>query len=131
MLDRTDRHCRYFMRLLSSSVGLCTEMVTAAALEHGDAEKLQSFDSSEHPVAFRIGGSDASQMAMAAKMGPGAGYDEINTSVGCPSDRVQSCALGACLISHPETVADYVRAMQSVADVPVTIKTRISIDDFD
>ena len=131
MMDWTDRHCRYFMRLLSPTVGLYTEMVTAAALQYGDAGKLLRFDPSEHPVALQVGGSDPSQMALAAKMGADAGYDEININVGCPSDRVQSGAFGACLMSRPQSVADCVRAMQSVVDVPVTIKTRIGIDDFD
>ncbi len=131
MMDWTDRHCRYFMRLLSPSAGLYTEMVTAAALEYGDAARLLRFDSSEHPVALQLGGSDPAQMASAARMGADAGYDEININVGCPSDRVQSGAFGACLMSHPEIVANCVRAMQSVVDIPVTIKTRIGIDDFD
>ena len=131
MMDWTDRHCRYFMRVLSPSVRLYTEMVTAAALEYGDAGKLLRFDESEHPVALQIGGSDPRKMAMAAKMGADAGYDEININVGCPSDRVQSGAFGACLMSHPEIVADCVRAMESAVSVPVTIKTRIGIDDFD
>ena len=87
MMDWTDRHCRYFMRLLSPTVGLYTEMVTAAALQYGDAEKLLRFDPSEHPVALQVGGSNPSQMALAAKMGANAGYNEININVGCPSDR--------------------------------------------
>jgi tRNA-dihydrouridine synthase A len=131
MMDWTDRHCRYFLRLLSPSARLYTEMVTAAALIHGDAEKLLRFDESEHPVALQLGGSDPGMMADAAAMGANAGYDEININVGCPSDRVQSGAFGACLMSSPEVVAACVRAMQTVIDVPVTIKTRIGIDDFD
>ena len=131
MMDWTDRHCRYFLRLLSPSARLYTEMVTAAALIHGDAEKLLQFDAAEHPVALQLGGSDPGMMADAAAMGAKAGYDEININVGCPSDRVQSGAFGACLMSCPEVVADCVRAMQSVVDIPVTIKTRIGIDDFD
>ena len=131
MMDWTDRHCRYFLRLLSPSARLYTEMVTAAALIHGDAEKLLQFDAAEHPVALQLGGSDPAMMADAAAMGAKAGYDEININVGCPSDRVQSGAFGACLMSCPEVVADCVRAMQSVVDIPVTIKTRIGIDDFD
>ncbi len=131
MMDWTDRHCRFFMRLLSPSMGLYTEMVTAAALQHGDAEKLLRFDQSEHPVALQLGGSDPAQMASAAKLGEDAGYDEININIGCPSDRVQSGAFGACLMSRPEVVADCVRAMRSVVSTPVTIKTRIGIDDFD
>ncbi len=130
-MDWTDRHCRFFLRLLSPSVRLYTEMVTAAALVHGDAEKLLQFNVAEHPVALQLGGSDPGMMADAAAMGADAGYDEININVGCPSERVQSGAFGACLMSSPEVVADCVRAMQSVVDVPVTIKTRIGIDDFE
>ncbi len=131
MMDWTDRHCRLFLRLLSPSVRLYTEMVTAAALVHGDAEKLLQFNAAEHPVALQLGGSNPGMMADAAILGAEAGYDEININVGCPSDRVQSGAFGACLMSSPEVVANCVRAMQSVVDVPVTIKTRIGIDDFD
>ena len=131
MMDWTDRHCRFFLRLLSPSVRLYTEMVTAAALIHGDAEKLLQFDAAEHPVALQLGGSDPGMMANAAVLGAKAGYDEININVGCPSDRVQSGAFGACLMARPEVVADCVRAMRSVVNVPVTIKTRIGIDDFD
>lgn len=131
MMDWTDRHCRYFMRLLSPSAFLYTEMVTAAALTHGDAKKLLRFDASEHPIALQIGGSDPRTMAEAAKLGAEEGYDEININVGCPSDRVQSGQFGACLMSNPTLVADCVRAMRSVVDVPVTIKTRIGIDNFD
>jgi tRNA-dihydrouridine synthase A len=131
MMDWTDRHCRFFLRLLSPSVRLYTEMITAAALIHGDAEKLLQFDAAEHPVALQLGGSDPGMMADAAVLGAEAGYDEININVGCPSDRVQSGAFGACLMSSPEVVANCVRAMQSVVEVPVTIKTRIGIDDFD
>ena len=97
MMDWTDRHCRYFMRILSPSVRLYTEMITAAALCHGDASALLRFDACEHPVALQLGGSDVQMMARAAKLGADAGYDEININVGCPSDRVQSGAFGACL----------------------------------
>ena len=131
MMDWTDRHCRYFMRLLSPSVVLYTEMVTAAVLEYGDAEKLLRFTRSERPVALQLGGNDPVLMASAAKVGEDTGYDEININVGCPSDRVQSGAFGACLMLRPEVVADCVRAMRLVVDVPVTVKTRIGIDDFD
>ena len=131
MMDWTDRHCRFFLRLLSPSVRLYTEMVTAAALVHGDAAKLLQFDAAEHPVALQLGGSDPGMMANAAVLGAKAGYDEININVGCPSDRVQSGAFGACLMARPEVVADCVRAMRSVVNVPVTIKSRIGIDDFD
>lgn len=131
MMDWTDRHCRYFMRMLSPGAGLYTEMVTAAALEHGDAARLLRFDEIEHPVALQLGGSDPEQMAMAARLGEAAGYDEININVGCPSDRVQSGAFGACLMSRPGLVASCVQAMRLAVDIPVTIKTRIGIDDLD
>ncbi len=131
MMDWTDRHCRYFLRLLSPSVRLYTEMVTAAALTHGDAEKLLRFDEAEHPVALQIGGSDPDMMAAAARLGVDAGYDEININVGCPSDRVQSGQFGACLMARPQVVADCFTAMTAVSDVPVTVKTRIGIDDRD
>ena len=129
MMDWTDRHCRYFMRLLSPSVRLYTEMVTAQALKFGDREKLLAFDESEHPVALQLGGSDPELMADAALAGAAHGYDEININVGCPSDRVQSGQFGACLMAKPEQVAECVRRMRSVISVPVTIKTRIGIDD--
>jgi len=131
MMDWTDRHCRFFMRLLSPSVRLYTEMVTAQALAFADATKLLQFDEIEHPVALQLGGSDAQMMADAAKKGAHEGYDEININVGCPSDRVQSGRFGACLMATPEVVAACVRAMRDAVDVPVTIKTRIGIDDFD
>ena len=130
-MDWTDRHCRYFMRLLSPRVRLYTEMVTAAALQYGDAARLLRFDPSEHPVALQVGGSDSQMMANAAKMGADAGFDEININVGCPSDRVQSGQFGACLMSSPELVARCVESMRSACDIPITIKTRIGIDDDD
>ena len=129
MMDWTDRHCRYFMRLLSPSARLYTEMVTTAALCHGNAAALLKFDSSEHPVALQLGGSDAPAMALSARMGADAGYDEININVGCPSDRVQSGAFGACLMASPEIVAECVARAQDVVAIPVTVKTRIGIDD--
>jgi tRNA-dihydrouridine synthase A len=131
MMDWTDRHCRYFMRLLSPHAQLYTEMVTAAALIHGDSEKLLKFDVAEHPVALQIGGSDPKMMADAARLGARAGYDEINVNVGCPSDRVQSGRFGACLMATPKVVAQCYRAIAAATDVPVTIKTRIGIDDKD
>ena len=131
MMDWTDRHCRYFLRLLSPSVRLYTEMVTAAALTHGDAEKLLRFDEAEHPVALQIGGSDQQMMANATRLGVEAGYDEININVGCPSDRVQSGQFGACLMAKPQVVANCYTAMRAEGDVPVTVKTRIGIDDLD
>ena len=129
MMDWTDGHCRFFLRLLVPSARLYTEMVTAAALTHGDAERLLQFDVVEHPVALQLGGSDPKMMADAAKLGAQAGYDEININVGCPSDRVQSGQFGACLMSSPDVVASCFKEMSSVSDVPVTVKTRIGIDD--
>ncbi|NOX67819.1 MAG: tRNA dihydrouridine(20/20a) synthase DusA [Gammaproteobacteria bacterium] len=131
MMDWTDRHCRYFMRLLSPGVRLYTEMVTTAALCHGDAATLLQFDPSEHPLALQLGGSDPATMARAAKMGADAGYDEININIGCPSDRVQSGAFGACLMAKPKLVGDCVAAARDAVDIPVTVKTRIGIDDHD
>ena len=129
MMDWTDRHCRFFLRLLTPSARLYTEMVTAAALIHGYAERLLQFDVAEHPVALQLGGSEPKMMADAAKLGAQAGYDEININVGCPSDRVQSGQFGACLMASPDVVASCFREMNSVSDVPVTVKTRIGIDD--
>lgn len=131
MMDWTDRHCRYFLRLLSPRAQLYTEMVTAAAIHHGDADKLLRFDDSEHPIAVQIGGSDPVLMAEAARRAAQAGYDEININVGCPSDRVQSGQFGACLMAQPQIVAECFEAMQTEVKVPVTIKTRIGIDDND
>ena len=131
MMDWTDRHCRYFMRLLSPSVSLYTEMVTANAIHFGDADSLLRYDVSEHPVALQLGGSDPVMMAAAARRAADMGYDEININVGCPSDRVQSGQFGACLMAQPDVVADCYAAMQASVDVPVTIKTRIGIDDND
>lgn len=131
MMDWTDRHCRYFMRLLSPSALLYTEMITAAAIHHGDAGKLLRYDDSEHPIAVQLGGSHPAMMADAALRAAKLGYDEININVGCPSDRVQSGQFGACLMGLPHTVADCFQAMQADVDVPVTVKTRIGIDDHD
>jgi len=131
MMDWTDRHCRYFMRLLSPGVGLYTEMITAAAIHHGDQQSLLRFDDSEHPLAVQLGGSDPELMAGASRHAAAAGYDEININVGCPSDRVQSGQFGACLMAQPGVVATCFSAMTSATDVPVTIKTRIGIDDND
>lgn len=131
MMDWTDRHCRYFMRLLSPHAMLYTEMITAAAIHHGDAARLLRYDDSEHPVGVQLGGSDPVLMTDAAKRAADCGYDEININVGCPSDRVQSGQFGACLMQHPELVASCFTAMQDAVDVPVTIKTRIGIDDHD
>ncbi|HET6630918.1 MAG TPA: tRNA dihydrouridine(20/20a) synthase DusA [Woeseiaceae bacterium] len=131
MMDWTDRHCRYFLRLLDPRARLYTEMLTAEAVVHGNAERLLQFDPAEHPVALQLGGSDPALMAAAARTGARVGYDEININVGCPSDRVQSGAFGACLMDDPGRVAECVRAMREATGVPVTVKMRIGIDDRD
>lgn len=131
MMDWTDRHCRYFFRLLTPSAFLYTEMVTAAALHHGDADRFLRFNDAEHPVALQLGGSNPEWMASATRKAADYGYDEININVGCPSDRVQSGQFGACLMARPEIVAECLKAMQSETDVPITVKTRIGIDDDD
>jgi len=131
MMDWTDRHCRFFMRLLSPSARLYTEMVTAAAIVHADAERFLRFNDEEHPVALQLGGSEPEWMARATAIASRFGYDEININVGCPSDRVQSGRFGACLMARPDVVASCFRAMQRETDAPVTVKTRIGIDDKD
>ncbi len=129
MMDGTDRHCRYFHRLLTKRARLYTEMITAEALLHGDRDYLLAFDRSEHPVALQLGGSDPAKLREASRIGAGFGYDEINLNVGCPSDRVQSGAFGACLMKSPALVADCVASMSSAVDIPVTVKCRIGVDD--
>ncbi len=131
MMDWTDRHCRYFMRLLSPSAVLYTEMVTAAAVHHGDSDRLLGFNAEEHPVVVQLGGSDPELMASAARRAAAEGYDEININVGCPSDRVQSGQFGACLMASPGLVAECYTAMSEAVSVPVTVKSRIGIDDMD
>lgn len=131
MMDWTDRHCRYLHRQLSSRALLFTEMVTSAALVHGNVERLLAFDESEHPVAVQLGGSDPAELAAAVRICDEYGYDEINLNVGCPSDRVQSGKFGACLMAEPELVAECLKAMQDATDTPVTVKCRIGIDDQD
>ena len=128
MMDYTDRHCRYFLRLLSPSALLYTEMLTSAALVRGDGARLLTYDKAEHPVALQLGGSDPKELAIAARMGEQTGYDEINLNCGCPSDRVQSGRFGACLMGEPELVAECVHAMRSAVKVPVTVKCRIGIE---
>lgn len=130
MLDWTDRHCRYFHRLLSSQTLLYTEMVTTGAIIHGKGDFL-AYNEEEHPVALQLGGSNPADLATCAKLAAERGYDEINLNVGCPSDRVQNGRFGACLMAEPELVAECVAAMKEVVDVPVTVKTRIGIDDQD
>jgi tRNA-dihydrouridine synthase A len=128
MMDWTDRHCRFFLRLLSPSALLYTEMVTAQAIMHGRRDKLLGFDPAENPLALQLGGSDPAMLAGAAIAGAHYGYDEINLNVGCPSDRVQSGRFGACLMAEPALVRDCVIAMRDAVDLPVTVKTRIGID---
>ena len=131
MMEWTDRHCRYFHRLLTSRARLYTEMVTADALIFGPRQRLLGFDPREHPVVLQLGGSDPVKLAEAARFGQEAGYDEINLNIGCPSDRVQNGAFGACLMAHPALVARCVHAMRDAVSVPVTVKCRIGIDDQD
>ncbi len=132
MMDWTDRHCRYFHRVLSRHTLLYTEMVTAPALVFGDADRLLEFNAAEHPVALQLGGSDPDQLAQATRMGCDAGYDEININIGCPSDRVQSGRFGACLMEEPDLVADCVSAMIEASTGPeITVKCRIGVDDQD
>jgi len=131
MMDRTDRHLRYLLRLLAPHARLYTEMITARALKHGDAERLMRFDAAEHPVALQLGGSEPDELALAARLGAAAGYDEINLNVGCPSDRVQAGCFGAALMLERARVAECVRAMRAVVAVPVTVKTRLGVDHHD
>ena len=131
MMDWTDRHCRYFMRLLSPSAFLYTEMVTAAAIVHGDADRFLRYSKEEHPIALQLGGSQPDWMAEATSKAASYNYDEINVNVGCPSDRVQSGQFGACLMASPDAVAECIVAMQKETDIPVTVKSRIGIDDQD
>jgi tRNA-dihydrouridine synthase A len=131
MMDWTDRHCRVFHRLLTQRALLYTEMLTTGAIIHGDRQRLLGFNGSEHPVALQLGGSDAQDLATAAKIGEDFGYDEININVGCPSDRVKDGRFGACLMAEPEVVAAGVAAMKAAVKVPVTVKCRIGIDDQD
>ncbi|MDP3167117.1 MAG: tRNA dihydrouridine(20/20a) synthase DusA, partial [Hydrogenophaga sp.] len=128
MMDWTDRHCRYLHRLLTKKTLLYTEMVTTGALAHGSVQRHLRFNAEEHPVALQLGGSDAAELAMAARLGEGWGYDEINLNCGCPSERVQRGAFGACLMAEPQLVADCVKAMVDVVSIPVTVKHRIGID---
>ena len=130
-MDWTDRHDRVFLRQLSAHALLYTEMVTSAALKHGDANYLLQHSPDEHPVALQLGGSDPEELAQAALLGERAGYDEINLNVGCPSDRVQSGAFGACLMAEPELVGKCIQSMTASVDLPVTVKCRIGIDDRD
>lgn len=128
MIDVTDRHCRYFHRLLAPRARLYTEMITTGALLHGNVARHLDFDAVEHPVALQLGGSDPADLAQAARLGRQWGYDEINLNCGCPSERVQKGAFGACLMAEPSLVADCIKAMQDAVDVPVTVKHRLGLD---
>ncbi|MGY3528274.1 tRNA dihydrouridine(20/20a) synthase DusA [Bradyrhizobium sp. USDA 4452] len=131
MMDWTDRQCRVFHRLMSQRARLYTEMLTTGAVIHGDRARLLGFDTSEHPVALQLGGSDPHDLATAARIGEDFGYDEINLNVGCPSDRVKDGRFGACLMAEPALVAEGVAAMKRAVTIPVTVKCRIGIDDQD
>jgi tRNA-dihydrouridine synthase A len=131
MMDWTDRHCRFFHRLLTRRALIYTEMLTTGAVLRGDRARLLGFDAFEHPVALQLGGSEPGALAEAAHIGEGFGYDEINLNVGCPSDRVQEGRFGACLMAEPALVADCVAAMKAAVTIPVTVKCRIGIDEQD
>ncbi len=131
MMDWTDRHCRFFLRLITRRTRLYTEMITAPALVHGDVPHHLDFDPAEHPLALQLGGSDPAQLAHAAKLGEAWGYDEINLNCGCPSERVQTGSFGACLMAEPALVADCVQAMRDAVALPVTVKHRIGLDRDD
>ncbi len=131
MLDWTDKHCRYFHRLLSQHALLYTEMVTTGALLHGDTERFLHFNAAEQPVALQLGGSDPAALAECARLAEQWGYAEVNLNVGCPSDRVQNGMFGACLMADPDRVANCVQSMQQAVSIPVTVKHRIGIDDQD
>jgi len=131
MMEWTDRHCRFFHRLLTRRALIYTEMLTTAAILHGDRARLLGYDAFEHPVALQLGGSDPQALAQSARIGEDFGYDEINLNVGCPSDRVQEGRFGACLMAEPALVADCVAAMKVAVKIPVTVKCRIGIDEQD
>ena len=131
MMGCTDRHGRYLLRLLSRRARLYTEMIPVGALLHGNAERALRFDPAEHPVAIQLGGSDPADLARCARLAERAGYDEVNLNVGCPSPRVQRGSFGAALMARPDLVAECVAAMRNAASIPVTVKTRIGIDDLD
>jgi len=131
MMDWTDRHCRFFHRLLTRRALLYTEMLTTGAVIHGDRARLLAFSPEEHPVALQLGGSEPEALAACARIGAEFGYDEINLNVGCPSDRVQDGRFGACLMAEPQRVGDCIAAMKAVVRIPVTVKCRIGIDEQD
>ena len=131
MMDWTDRHCRYFYRLMSKHAQLYTEMITSKAILHGDKKRLLDYHKDEHPLVLQLGGSDPSEMAQCAKIAQDWGYDEVNINAGCPSDRVQSGSFGACLMNTPKVVAQCVDAMKQASDLPITLKSRIGVDDME
>lgn len=131
MMDQSDRHCRFIWRLITKHSLLYTEMVTSSALLHGDRERFLQYNPEEHPLALQLGGSDPIQLSECAKLAEDKGFDEVNLNCGCPSDRVQTGRIGACLMAEPQLVADCLKAMQDAVDIPVTIKHRIGIDDQD
>jgi tRNA-dihydrouridine synthase A len=131
MMEWTDRHCRFFHRLLTRRALIYTEMITTGAVLHGDRARLMGYDAAEHPVALQLGGSDPRALADCARIAADMSYDEINLNVGCPSDRVQEGRFGACLMTEPALVGDCVAAMKARVNVPVTVKCRIGIDDQD
>lgn len=131
MMDLTDRHDRYFLRLISPHALLYTEMMTTGALLHGDYQRFLAFDALEHPIALQLGGSEPEKLAQCAKLGKEFGYDEINLNVGCPSDRVKVGRFGACLMLEPQWVGECVAAMKNVVTIPVTVKCRIGVDHHD
>jgi len=131
MMDWTDRRCRYFLRQVSSSAFLYTEMITTGALLHGNVERHLAFSAEEHPVGAQLGGSEPEELARCARLVEQYGYDEVNLNIGCPSERVQRGAFGACLMAEPELVADCVRAMKEAVKIPVTVKHRIGLNAMD
>ena len=131
MMDWTDRHCRYFFRLLSSFTQLYTEMITSNAILRGNKNRLLDYNSREHPLVLQLGGSNPKEMAQCAQIAKQWGYDEININVGCPSDRVLSGSFGAYLMKEPDLVASCVESMIDISDIPVSVKTRIGIDDME
>ncbi len=131
MMEWTDRHCRFFHRLLTRRALIYTEMLTTGAVLHGDRNRLLGFDSAEHPVALQLGGSDPRALAACARIAADFGYDEVNLNVGCPSDRVQEGRFGACLMAEPQLVGDCVAAMKAAVSIPITVKCRIGIDEQD
>jgi len=131
MMGCTDRHARYFLRLISRKALLYTEMVTTGAILHGDRDRLLRFDARELPLAIQLGGSEPAELAECSRIAENAGFSEINLNVGCPSDRVQSGRIGACLMAEPELVAEAIHAMRAAVAVPVTVKCRIGIDNME